>query len=851
MRKLLFFIAACCISIANADAVVRGTDTVNRTAQQNSTEKSSNVIARAGRTITTTQTNTTKNTIARTADTNNTISRTATPQKNVTNEKTRNTSVSRAATTIARNNTTTPSTATTSRGNSSVTVARSGTVSRASIGTTQSGRTTARNTTVAPASVTNTFGTEYNQCRNAYFTCMDQFCATANDSYRRCVCSSRLTEIQERERALSQASGQLQDFHNLNIEVIPKTADEVKAMLTASEGELAAESAKDTSDSAAKLTGIRDVLSSAKSQSLSTLGTLDIAGDINQIWATTNLASGENIANLTGEALYNAVHSQCADLVSPMCSASTFDMVVSAYGMYIENDCSALTNALNSQLTQANSTIRDTEREMNVARLENYNAHNSTSINDCIAQVRADITADNACGTDYVHCLDITGLYLNRDTGEPIYTPDFYQLEHQISLDGDVLTNSTNRLIVAELNRKRIFAERGLETCRDIADQVWDEFLRQAIVEIYQGQQQKVRAVKDECMNVVNICYDTQSEQLKDYVGDLPPELLTGSRLELSETLCEEKLYACSNLYGEPSGNGLELLLVAMHDLTDQKIAAECRSLLEVFAQDTCTVSNNDTLHSYPYGCRVYAPGDAIYATKAYCNRQTQPGGDQPWTDTGDDHITIGQTGYVCARTYVSCNSGYYMATKSKYATTWVYDPTPTPNNRCRPCPEGCDCPGGSAEPQCATDTPILDADATDCGDDYIGSLYQQMVKYATQVCIRPSEYDAIVAGYSQLPQNVLQDVNVVMDSIRADMASELSKECERLGGIWVNTPWVDEINNKYGTPGPDKLHDKTGQQQFKYFYDETGSNTKWGFCAEISAKAVSNAYQSMFKPGG
>ncbi len=292
---------------------------------------------------------------------------------------------------------------------------------------------------------------------------MDQFCATANDSYRRCVCSSRLTDIQERERALSQASGQLQDFKDLNIEVIPKTAEEVNAMLTASEGELAM--IEDTSESSQQLAGIREVLSSTKNNALSTLGTLDIAGDINQIWATTDLASGQNIANLTGEALYNAVHSQCVDLIADQCpSSSTLDMVVSAYGMYIENDCSTLLNALNTQLVQANSSIRETEREMNQARLENYNAHNSTAINDCIAQVRADITADTACGTDYVHCLDITGRYLNRDTGEPIYSADFYQLGNQISLDGDVLTNATNRMIVAALNNKRIYAARGLET---------------------------------------------------------------------------------------------------------------------------------------------------------------------------------------------------------------------------------------------------------------------------------------------------------------------------------------------------------------------------------------------------
>lgn len=644
-----------------------------------------------------------------------------------------------------------------------------------------------------------------------------------NDSYRRCVCSSRLTDIQERERALGQTADQLADFKNLNIEVIPKTAEEVNAMLNASEGELAI--TEDNSASAQKLAGISEVLTSSKSQALTTLGTLDIAGDINQIWATTDLASGENIANLTGESLYNAVHAQCVDLVASSCpSQSTLNMVISAYGMYIENDCTLLMNALNSQKVQANQSIRETEREMNVARLENYNAHNSTSINDCIAQVRTDITADTACGTDYVHCLDITGRYLNRDTGEPIYSPDFYQLENQISLDGDVLTNATNRLIVAELNSKRIYAARGLETCRDIADEVWDEFVRQAIVEIYQGQQEKIRDVKNECLDVVNACYDEQSNSLKDF-SNIKEELLLGSRLELSEELCEEKLYACSNLYGDPNGNGLELLISAMHEITDQKIAKECRALLEAFAQETCTVPSNDTLHSYPYGCRAYAPGDQRYATKAECNRlPSSAAGNTDDDDDDDSSSDYDDNGYTCPtlKQYQSCKPGYFLyyldiTNQREHTGTNAI----RPGNECRSCEEvgrpAEDCPGGIATP------PELEDDS--CGTDYAGSLYQKVVRYATQVCVRPSDSESITSGAMSIPTEVMGDINSVMDSIKVDMANELSKECERLGGTWVDTQWVDNSN--------DNIHDKTKHTLWKYFYDETGANTKWGYCAD------------------
>lgn len=829
MKRILLFTLICCIGIIHADAAVRDSESISR--QATSVNNSPSVIARTTVTPTLQNTSTSNRsgtTSTKSRDTKNTVNRTSNIIARTSNSPTNQTATARNASTVnntSRNaRTTTNIPTTTARSGTNKTVVRSATPRQSVTNPTQTTRT-ARATTIAPSSVTNTFGTEYNECRLAYFTCMDQFCANMNDSYRRCVCSSRLTDIQDRERALGQTADQLADFKNLNIEVIPKTAEEVNAMLSASEGELAI--TEDNSASAQKLAGISAILTSSKSQALTTLGTLDIAGDINQIWATTNLASGENIANLTGESLYNAVHAQCVDLVAASCpSQSTLNMVISAYGMYIENDCTLLMNALNSQKVQANQSIRETEREMNVARLENYNAHNSTSINDCIAQVRADITADTACGTDYIHCLDITGRYLNRDTGEPIYSPDFYQLENQISLDGDVLTNATNRLIVAELNSKRIYAERGLETCRDIADDVWDEFVRQAIVEIYQGQQEKIRDVKNECLDVVNTCYDEQSNSLKDF-SNIEEEKLLGSRLELSEELCKEKLYACSNLYGDPNGNGLELLITAMHEITDQKIAKECRALLEAFATDTCAVPSNDSLHAYPYGCRVYAPGDQIYATKAECNRLSS----SATGNTGDDDgggTTPGydDNGYTCPtlKKYLSCHPGYflYYFNVSEQKEITGAEAAEYPGNQCRSCESlnrpAADCPGGTSVPD--------ELDDNTCGTDYAGSLYQKLVRYATQVCVRPSDSELITSGEKTIPTEVLGDINSVMDSIKVDMANELSKECDRLGGTWVDTQWVDNIGN-------DNIHDKTKHKLWKYFYDETGANTKWGYCAD------------------
>ena len=565
--------------------------------------------------------------------------------------------------------------------------------------------------TITPANnvATNAFDENYIECQAAYFTCMDQFCALQNEKYRRCACSSKLETIMARERALSNAAGQLQDFKNLNIESILKTPAEVKAMLSASSGELKLESVRDQSESAKKLTAIGDVLKDKKTAATSTAGQLDIGGDIKQIWATTDLISGDTIANLTGPALYSAVNAQCSDLVRARCpSESTLNMITSAYGMYIENDCAALINALDKQLVSANATVRETNREMSVARINNYDAHNATNINDCVAAVRENLTADTACGANYVHCLDITGLYLNRQTGEPIYSPNFFRLNEQLAVYGDILTNGENSTMIAELNGKKKFAEKTLETCRDIADDVWDEFLRTAITEIYQGQQEKIRQVKDECMDVVNQCYDTTVGQLRDF-SNLDDQMLVGARLVLAEEMCTNKLTSCSNLYGG-GASGLELLVLEMQKIVDQKIAQNCLTALQDYAKKLCRTSSND-LHGYPYGCRAYLPGG-----------KTQ------------DTVEI--------------------------------------------------------------------------------TLYDKMKTWAGQYCTRPSEDEDTDI---EIPISILGDVNLIMDSIRTDMANVLAAECEKLGGEWH--PTFDDIELL---------------QKHQYFYNTTNANTGWGLCKSI-----------------
>jgi len=128
-------------------------------------------------------------------------------------------------------------------------------------------------------------GPGFEGCRNAWNTCMDQLCGMANDTFRRCACSERITYLRQQHHAMDQAVNMLADFEMTNLWVVGMSRDEVQGAFSASEGERALERNRDTSESMRLLESIGDILSgrsvpqasSPASMSISSVGLFDIS----------------------------------------------------------------------------------------------------------------------------------------------------------------------------------------------------------------------------------------------------------------------------------------------------------------------------------------------------------------------------------------------------------------------------------------------------------------------------------------------------------------------------------------------------------------------------------------------
>lgn len=495
-------------------------------------------------------------------------------------------------------------------------------------------------------------GGGYSDCRDAYATCMDQFCANANDTYRRCFCSARFTEFYDMEQAMDQAKVLLQRFEDNNLNAVDKTAEEVDAMYSATVGEAAIK--KDTSGAQSILNEIGDLLSGKKKAVSSSATTtansgslgvisLDFSTDMGDIWGGNgdfgdggeslfDNSKAVDMTDLEGIALYNASNKQCLQVMKDSCENSAIlNMATSAYNIMITQDCNMYEKSLNKKREQVLTTVRQAEKILREARLEEYRAHNSRDVNECISKVQTAMFAETACGANYKRCLDYSGAYINPSTGGAVYSPRLFELTNIITLEG--ATGNTDLLgqnpaFDKFLETKKMYAESALDSCRTIADNVWTEFKRMALIEIAQAQDAKIEEVKMSCVQTMSECYDKQSSALKSF-DDTTAKTSGAISAYAAKAMCEDKVMACASLYGDnqnckfdgngrlvdENGNvssgrcGLTELLAFVDAVDNVRVAEGCDTAIETQLKEWCTPTDGSK-EAYPWNCRQWGLTD-------------------------------------------------------------------------------------------------------------------------------------------------------------------------------------------------------------------------------------------------
>lgn len=622
MKKILNFLCvfALCTGVANAavrdgNAVSRVGATQKSTGQRAATTVNSErgaTRATAPRTTSTTSNVTSRGAARSDTSTASVTSRAATSNVTSRADATTSTGASRTARAASATSNVTSRAATTTRAAAgSPTVSMRGkTVSAVARAAVNRAALDASSDVMSQTRV----GAEYEQCKAAYFACMDQFCQLKNDDYRRCSCSNRVLDLADKRQTLTDAGQQLTTFTE-NLDVVGMSASEAAAMRTASEGELAL-----GADGSASKALLQAIMNSIRGEDatvggkMSDLNSINISFDATNAFGTAD--AGQIIATYNGQTLYSAVYPQCRNAVAADCNDASLQRAITAYLMAVEQDCNTVAAAIENTQKQMKSAVREGSAMLDLARVENRKNHNSSDLATCIAEIESAVLSDQVCGAGYRKCLD-NGEFIDITTGSPIAgVSNFADLENMLTFaagvdaaDQKLSQISNNRTFVQNFeNRVKKFAQPALDKCVEMADDAWAQYLDKALLDIFYAQKAKVSEIKQGCFDFVAACYMNADTALTAAMKELTSNsalVLQPGRIALTTEMCTDYVESCNNMF---SG---DIIAQYINSIKDEDATTACRAVAaQCFAKFGGTNYEN---FYYPYsGLNAVGSGNAL-----------------------------------------------------------------------------------------------------------------------------------------------------------------------------------------------------------------------------------------------
>lgn len=398
-----------------------------------------------------------------------------------------------------------------------------------------------------------------NTCQQQYNECMDQFCAVVDANQKRCSCSANLANYAKVQKAVEEANTELNDVAQ-RIRYVGLSADEIHAIMNATEAELAMTKDKDTTISRSMLDDIAEMIkdpSSSNSSDYFSSSTsmldmeFDFSDDSSEIFNLDMFKKNSDISSKRGKDLYKEATKRCKNVLNQCKDAgATEAQITGNYDLAIDKDCIAYEQGLDNLNKQLVSNVRSANLMLQKARLAVMQNKNEYDIRGCIGALETCMTDDMVCGENYVKCLDPTKNFIDEN-GKVVLGRNianitaFVQNYNNTNITGDFIKNSANdttcsrgdgACIVSYLMKKigtgRTIKDGGL--CRAVLDRcqlytynengktsvynpyndVVINYIQRALINIKAAQSKIISNYASSCLMDVSDCYNDQLTQI-------------------------------------------------------------------------------------------------------------------------------------------------------------------------------------------------------------------------------------------------------------------------------------------------------------------------------------------------
>lgn len=362
------------------------------------------------------------------------------------------------------------------------------------------------------------------ECYDAFYGCMDQFCITDNANGGSCACSDKSIEYEKQFAEIQSKLVEAERVATVEVEKVKAGAD-ADIIFTGTRQ-------YDADGNVINVDKISKADEKAKKRA-DLLAMFETNYDDEDVFEE----EADSIADLTGDALFNSAKEICMAQVPESCSGD-MNLLQQMYSRQIVSDCKAFENIIASKSKEADLAMASAESDVRAALKESFESANKYDLGECMVEFKKCMRTDDACGSDWENCVstiaseNMQNNVAKSTAGTTVATVDVYDI-----------TASTMEM----LNSKRIICERVLDSCVAVRDSVWPAFLREAAPTIRVAESAVESKMRQSCLTDISDCIQKACKD--DIVGkgkDTMDACL--SRPDMARSFCKVEIDRCERM---------------------------------------------------------------------------------------------------------------------------------------------------------------------------------------------------------------------------------------------------------------------------------------------------------------
>lgn len=362
----------------------------------------------------------------------------------------------------------------------------------------------------------------YNQeCYDAYYGCMDQFCILDNEDGGSCACSDKNAGYEAR---LEKIKDTLTEADRLQTEEVERVQAGANADIifngTRTYDKKTGDVAKNTKSAA------------EKRKSLLAMWDDTLVDD------DDGFDSMESIADKTGDALFAAADELCRSQIDMDTCSKDVKLLKQMYSRQIVSDCKGFENSIVKKEAEAKIAMNSANAAVRSALKESLDSANKYDRGECMVEYKKCMQGVDACGKDWENCV-FTVAGENMQNNAAVSTAKT-KVKKTVTYD---ITDSTMEI----LESKRYICERVLDQCVAVRDNVWNDFLREAAPTIKLAESKIESKKRQSCLTDISNCIQ---KACKDDIEGKGVETMDAclARPDMARSFCKVEIDPCERM---------------------------------------------------------------------------------------------------------------------------------------------------------------------------------------------------------------------------------------------------------------------------------------------------------------